>query len=236
MPDTAIVLLPGIEGSGLLFQPLLRVLPRHFVPLVVSYPRTRPLDYEQLLPLVLELLPRGKPHLILGESFAGPLALMAAATHPAELRGVVLCATFVTNPLCYVPRAARHIVVPMLFRAVPWIVRARLAARRHADPALSRLVVEANTWASPAVWAARARAVLDVDATVPLRTCHVPIVYLQGTRDRVVPAHNMRRIAAVRPDVRVVPIDAPHMLLQTRPVEAAAAITAFEASLDASQS
>jgi len=45
------VLLPGLDGTGELFRPLFAELPGWIHPVVVSYPRERPLGYTELLPL-----------------------------------------------------------------------------------------------------------------------------------------------------------------------------------------
>src|SRR4051812_43266913 len=98
MTPLTVVLLPGLDGTGTLFGPVLDHLPPDLRPLVVTYPTEEPLGYEQLLAHVLERLPTSAPFVLLGESFSGPLALMASSRSPVGLRGVILCASFVRNP------------------------------------------------------------------------------------------------------------------------------------------
>jgi hypothetical protein len=52
-----LVLLPGLDGIGLLFEPLLRVLPSSFSPIVISYPPEEPLAYAELVPYVKSRIP-----------------------------------------------------------------------------------------------------------------------------------------------------------------------------------
>ena len=66
---TSLVLLPGLDGTGLLFQPLIDCLPEDIQPVVVAYPKELQLGYAELLPLVLDSLPPG-PFVLLGESFS----------------------------------------------------------------------------------------------------------------------------------------------------------------------
>ena len=40
----SLVLLPGLDGTGELFQPLLRALPNELQPIVLSYPNRDQLD------------------------------------------------------------------------------------------------------------------------------------------------------------------------------------------------
>ena len=77
------------------------------------------------------------------------------------------------------------------------------------------------------VLAHRLQAVLEVDVRAELRDCLYPILYLRGRRDNVVPALNLRSVQQIRPDIQVAHLLASHMVLQTRPFEAARAKEAF---------
>ncbi len=222
-----LVLLPGLDGTGVLFRPLLASLPPSIEPIVVSYPAREPLGYDDLLPLVDKALPRDEPHLILGESFGGPLSLRAAATRPPGLRGVILCGSFVTCPYAYAPPWLVHAVRPALFHSFPLFVKLQAALGLYESPEHHALAKEAIFQVSPAVFAHRAREIARIDVTPELRACKTPLLYIQGTRDRVVGAGNLRGIQRIRPDIQVARIDCGHMILKTRPVEAAAVIAEF---------
>ena len=73
----------------------------------------------------------------------------------------------------------------------------------------------------------RLRLLTEVDVAETLGAVEVPMLYLQAGRDRLVPAHNLADLRRIRPDLGAVVIDAPHLLLQRRPVEALAAIRAW---------
>src|SRR5271155_2151701 len=90
----SLILLPGLDGTGLLFQPLVAALPAAIQPRIVRYPGHRHLTYHELLPLVMDALPQSGPFILLGESFGGPLATMVAAERPPGLVGLILCASF----------------------------------------------------------------------------------------------------------------------------------------------
>jgi alpha-beta hydrolase superfamily lysophospholipase len=102
-------MLPGLDGSGKLFRPLLQVLPFHLKAQVIPYPADRVLSYDALVPFVRRAFPRGEPFVLLGESFGGPLCLKCVFPSVENLRAVILSATFVTNPL------------PTSFSWIPWI-------------------------------------------------------------------------------------------------------------------
>src|SRR5438477_10571709 len=98
-----LILMPGMDGTGELFAPLLRALGDSMESSVLQYPADEPLGYAELLPRVRAEIPRRAPFVLLGESFSGPLALMLAAEAPAGLRGVILCASFATSPVVWLP-------------------------------------------------------------------------------------------------------------------------------------
>jgi len=226
-----LVLLPGMDGTGLLFSPLVEALGGALDPVVAAYPGDRTLGYEELLPLARKFLPERAPFLLLGESFSGPLALMLAAERPPGLRAVVLCATFIRNPLPYLPRAAAPLAHPELFRAARPFILAKALVGGYSTPGLLALLRQVHGGVTPAVMAARARAILRVDVARELSACPVPLFYLSGLNDRVVPSRNLRAILKLRPDVTPVQFEGPHLILQAKPGESAAALLQIANSL-----
>lgn len=227
MTATSIVLLPGLDGTGALFRPLLPHLPPSLRPSVVRYPGDEELGYDALLERVISALPTQERFIILGESFSGPLALMVADTNPSGLEGIVLCATFVRNPRRLRARWLQRLVRPWAFRMYPKFSEAKALLGGYSSPELRASVAEAIAAVTPEVLAFRIREVMNVDASAQLRRCPVPVLYLRGRRDFVVPKHNAREIARISNKVTITSIAAPHMVLQTRPAEAAAAIVRF---------
>jgi pimeloyl-[acyl-carrier protein] methyl ester esterase len=73
----------------------------------------------------------------------------------------------------------------------------------------------------------RARAALQVDETEALKKCTLPLLFLQATSDRLIRRRSGDLVKEVRPDLPVLPFDAPHFLLQLRPVECLNAIQDF---------
>lgn len=221
------LLLPGMDGTGLLFEPLLKALPDWLQPRVVAYPADEPLGYEGLLPSVRDACPPAAEFVVLAESFSGPLALMLAASEPPGLRGIILCASFIRCPLRtpfrWIAAAAR----PIHFRLAPtWPARWALFGGHETD-FLHRLFATATVTVSPAAMAARARAVASVDVTEELRMCRVPLLYLAAQQDRVVAPSCLSTIRREKPDIQVVELPGPHLLLQTLPVEAAYEVGQF---------
>ena len=221
-----LVLLPGMDGTGRLFGPLLAALPPGIDGEPVAYPRDEPLGYEGLLPVVEAAAVRGGDFVVVGESFSGPLAIMLAARRPPGLRGVVLCASFIRFPLPVPPRF-RGAVRAWMFRLQPLGLVSLVLLGRRAWGGLGAMLRDAVRSVSPEVLAARALAVAGVDVTAELRACPVPVLSLRAAGDLVVRRGCAEAIRAARPATEEVVLPGPHLVLQASPREAAAALAAF---------
>jgi len=226
-PPITLVLLPGMDGTGLLFAPFVRALPEWVKPLVVSYPGDRPLDYQGHLELVMAALPAREPFVLLGESFSGPLALMVAAQRPRGLRGVILCATFIGWPLPLPPFAAGLIVSLGIFRLKSTRLFFRIVLGKNASPELRELFPQALARLTPQVLAARARGVMEVNCLEELRSCPAPLLALVADRDRIVDHRSPELMQLIRPDMEMVHFDSPHLVLQLATLEAVRHICRF---------
>jgi pimeloyl-ACP methyl ester carboxylesterase len=215
LSTATVILLPGMDGTGDLFRPLLDVVPATLSRRVVSYPTDRPLPYDELLVLAERQLGDNQDVVIIAESFSGPLALRLAAKLPEQIRAVVLVASFIRPPL---PRWVRHVVVPMLFRAPPpAMLLLRFMLGRDAPDALVREVAAAIRRVRPEVLARRLRDVLSVDCAKELRRCRAPLLYLAAADDALVRPSSLAAFRAVRPDIQARTLPGPHLLLQAQP-------------------
>ncbi|MEW1781435.1 alpha/beta hydrolase [Arthrobacter sp. NPDC080086] len=225
-----LVLLPGMDGTGRLFQPLLAEMGKGIVPKVLTYPESEPLTYEALIPRIQAALQAiDGPYVVLGESFSGPLAIEIAASCPPGMRGLILCCTFARNPHPRL-RPLRSALSLLPFNVAITSIGSRLLFGRFFTQPLHRLFLEAVATVTPAVFRKRLRSVLEVDVTGKLAAVQVPLLYLQGAQDNVVPRSAAVLIQQIRPDTKLVEMDAPHCLLQAVPRDAACAIDEFVAS------
>jgi 2-amino-4-hydroxy-6-hydroxymethyldihydropteridine diphosphokinase len=216
-----IVLLPGMDGTGLLFKPLIDVLPNEIKTTVVSYPSDQPLLYKELLPIVLKALPLQEPFILLGESFSGPLALMAANQNRSNISAVILCASFIHNPVSWLPKWTSIFAKDFFFHFARQFIIAKALIAGYSTSSLLGLLQKTHAKVSPSVMAIRAREILSVNAADELKQCPVPVFYIGGENDRVVPLHNLQDIQRVREGVCAYLIPGPHLILQTKPKESA---------------
>jgi len=227
MHKIALVILPGLHGTDKLFRGVLNQLPPFIRPVVLSYPPDKKLGYSDLVPVVLAAVkknsPPGQPFVLLGESFGGPLSLLVADQQPEGLSGIVLCASFISCPHPLAPLWARSLVPSTPFRLMAPISKIKGIVGDYWNEESHKALASVR----PEVWAHRLREVIGVDVSDELARTTLPILYIQGKRDIVVPGVNLKKVRAIRNDVQSVQIDTTHMIMQIRPDEAAAAISDF---------
>jgi len=223
---TRLVLLPGLDGTGDLFESFVKALGPGIHSTVVRYASPALARYSECRAAVVARLPRDEPYVLLGESFSGPIAVAIAAAQPAGLCGVVLCASFIATPRRSL-RWFRSCIPLMPMHAAPQWASSFFLCGKFGDGKLRRSIGSTTAAVAPNVLRTRLREVATVDVSKELRNVAVPILYLRGTHDRLVPRSCAERIAGLSPRVTIVDIEAPHMLLQCAPRECAHVIGAF---------
>ena len=222
----ALVLLPGLDGTGKLFSEFVKDLRSSVDSVIVAFPNDQPLGYHELDALVSAALPRNRPFVLLGESFSGPIAMRIAARSPAGLVAVVLCGTFAKNPFPWA-RWVRPLAAYLPLKSLPRWVRAPLmwgsAAPRRAPAQVHRAIAAVSS----AVVRHRIAALLAVDDSAALARVRIPALVLKARHDRVIPPAAARWLLTTLPAAQLVEIDGPHLMLQTRPAECAAAVLRF---------
>lgn len=186
----SLILLPGMDGSGELFGPLLCATGTDVKATMVDYPTEKLLSYVDLTKLILTSLPQTEPFVLVAESFSGPVAVMLAVEEPPGLVGLILCASFARNP-----RPSRFTLVFTNWR--PEGLLRSLFLNGETSTSLRDSFAKALNRVSPAVLAGRLREIVNVDVTADLARIDVRCLYLRATRDRIVPK------AALKPFKRI---------------------------------
>jgi pimeloyl-ACP methyl ester carboxylesterase len=223
-----LILLPGLDGTGQLFDPLLSVLPSCFEASIVRYPNDRPAHYRDLMPAIRSVIPWDHPYVVVAESFAGPLALKFIEAQQQDIRALVLCASFVTTP---VPSASKW-TIPGFSKhwleqePTPDAVRKTLLDDK-APLGLVNSATSAFCSLKPEVFACRAQMIRNTDVRQDLVACQKPILYLRASNDRFVGQAAAEEIKRLKPSVKTAVVKGPHLLLQRNPREAIEAIRKF---------
>lgn len=227
MPLTTLLLLPGLDGTGTLFQPFIRELPPDWRVIVVAYPADARLGYEELVPLALSVIPAEGPLVLLGESFSGPVAIRLAAELGSRVQALILCCTFGRNPrpgLAWLSPLLAGLPPPA---ALPGVVAVRTLLGRCASEESRTLLVRALAALPASVLRARLKAAMAVNVLPQLAELRAPVLYLQASQDLVVPPKAASDLLQALPALQVVRLEGPHGLLQASPGAAATAVLSF---------
>jgi pimeloyl-ACP methyl ester carboxylesterase len=221
-----LVLLPGLDGTGMLFKSFIAALGSRAKTIVVIYPPDRALGYAELENVARGFLPADEPYYLLAESFSGPIGISIAASAPPNLRGLILCCSFARNPLPWLAFARSLIrFAPM---NPPIALLSHFVLGRFRNLAHRAALKDALGHVSPLALRARARAALSVDVSTELEQIEIPILYLRASKDRVVSSACSAWIAALAPHTRIEVVQGPHFLLQVAPVDALATISRWQ--------
>lgn len=193
----AVVFLPGMDGTGELLLDTASKLEAHFRLLRFCYvdeglPGSAA-TYERLADTAAGCLADAgvRGALILAESFGGGVALQLALRHPQLVRGLALVNTFAWFP--------NHLRARLGAALFPWtptravhlarsVIGRRLFFRPRRDAEAEAAFLIHATGFEDASFAARMKAVPELDLRDRLAEIHVPCRLYASTHDRVVPS------------------------------------------------
>jgi pimeloyl-[acyl-carrier protein] methyl ester esterase len=223
-----VLLFPGFDGTGRLFRSFVRALSPGINPSIVAYPADIEYRYDELVDFAEHSLPADRPFAMVAESFSGPVAIRLAARRPPGLKSLVLVNSFIRPSFRWIPAGAKGIVGSYLFRVAPpaWLVRHFGLGPDASEDSISELRAALSD-TKPHVLACRARAALSADFTSDFLRITAPMLYLKGTKDRLLAPRVAGTLQRLRPDLEIASLDAPHFALQRRPAEAAAMVSEF---------
>ena len=227
---TTLILLPGLDGTGLVFEPLLKHLPGTIDPVIVRYPGDKPMSFQEHIAFARARLPGDKPFVMLAESFSGPIGLQLLATPPANLAGVIFVATFERYPKPFLLDVARLLPQGLLLKLFATNLPCRLFCLGSADREAVALFQKALASVRLPVLSQRLKILAELPPP-PEAGFSGPCLYLQAGHDHLVPERAAGRLQRHLPQMQLLQIPGPHIVLLARPEEGARAIGSFIDSL-----
>jgi pimeloyl-[acyl-carrier protein] methyl ester esterase len=220
--NLTVVLLPGMDGTGELLAPLVARLSVHRSVQVIAYPTGKPLGYDGLLAFAVNHAPKER-FVLVGESFSGPIAIELAASLPSVL-GLVLASSFARHPM---PSLLAPLARIIDLAWIPNSIAVAALLGSTAAPELKAHLIQVLARLPRELIRVRAFEVLRVDKRNRLREVRCPMLCLHGRLDRLVRKKYVDEIVSAKPECQVHWFEAPHMLLETHPDDAANAINQF---------
>jgi len=208
---------PGLDGRTGMLTRFRDLAPQTHSVSLLDLPSDQ-WTYEDLTNHFARMISELDQCLLIAESFSGPLALMLAARHPQSVASVVLIGSFATSPL---PKVARCVPWSLVFRLpLPSVLVRHFMLGYDCDSSLVREFKDAVHSIHSRVLAGRLREIVRVDARSLMSKIRCPILYLRPSRDAVIPEICIDTIRRLRSDAAIHTIEGPHLLLETKPLQA----------------
>ena len=225
-----IVFLPGMDGTGISFEPLGQLLPQDVNVKVIQYPTDRLLSFEETVQCAKAQIQFDQKNVIvLAESFSGPVAIALVGSGHLKAKCLILCSTFAQSPRPVLLIVLGYFPLELLIRLpFPRFVFKRFI--KGGDDATDLFLamwqrVKALVRAKVLVHRLKVISQVDVRGWLPKLT--IPCFYIQAAFDRSVPTSSLFDFIELVPDLRVKRIEGPHFILQAQPQASLFAIQNF---------
>ncbi len=224
-----LLLLPGADGTGLLFKPLLAQINASGFKAASADIKTAIIDlnydesgqlFNQLLAMQaahIEDLYAHEPVQIIAESYSGLLAYELLMRQRLEITQMVFVASFLSMPSKLAPLAAKlkPKYLQSALRYTPERIWGRVVFGKWQNHYLRTLFIEAMQQTPNELLQQRLEIIAE--AKVPTVKVHVPCLYLQGKQDNLVVAKNIAPFRRLFTNFEYQVLEGTHFLLQTNP-------------------
>ena len=218
MHNPLFVLIPGMDGTGKLFKPLIEVCAGKFELQVTTYPQSSDASFVDIVEHIRQQIPSGRDVVLVAESFGGPIAIRLLSLG-LKVEGCVFCATFSSAPRVTLLGLSKYVPLAKL-RAlhVPKSIVRHLLLGSSADSAAVALVQKTIHSLQPTTIKHRLQLLSELDLQAELDSLpDIPYLFLQPSKDWLVPKHCADVFVERIKSISVKPITGGHFLLQANP-------------------
>jgi len=216
-----VILLPGMDGTGVFLSSLQKHLVEKVTTEIISYPTSQFLSYKQLVEYVIKKLPREEKYLLVAESFSGPIAKELVFHNLTGLQGIVFLASFICCPRNLL-KIIQYLPLQTLFQLpIPDEVSKLMLLGKEANDESMDEFRQVLRLVSPSILAQRLRAIAKQKCNVIVGNSNCPCWYFQAFNDKLILTSAIEPIKLVFPKVEVVVIDGPHFIAQAQPKKCA---------------
>ena len=212
-----VVLLPGLDGTGVLFNPFIDALSSNIIVQIISYPTDQEFTYSELVDFVMSQLPK-EDFILVGESFSGPIAYQVALNKPEYLHLVIFVATFITVPRQRLLNLTK-LLPTRLFLEIPIpnvFLKYYLFGSGAASNEIIELFKKALKIVSSSVLSFRLNEISNLKENQ--ERCDTKAIYIQATDDKLVPKTCVEAFKKVCKNFSIFRIEGTHLILQTNPL------------------
>jgi len=213
-----LVFLPGLDGTGDLFKPILKKIPKDIRTLVIAYPKDKLLSYKELINYVNTRLPKNEKFIIVAESFSGYIAYKLVEKNHKNLVSIIFVASFLENPR---PAILNFLIkVPfqyMLKIPIPLFVLKSIFFTNDTDKSILLNFQQILKSISIKTIAYRIKQIALLNK--PLSKINMDVYYILAKNDKLVPYKVLKLFQKLFNNVQIYSINSGHLVLQSLPLE-----------------
>jgi pimeloyl-[acyl-carrier protein] methyl ester esterase len=224
-----IVFLPGLDGTGISFEPLGKLLPAGVTVEVITYPPGELLSFEETVCCAMDQIKNDREAIVIAESFSGPVAAALVGSGRLKAKCVIFSTTFARSPRPLLLKLLACLPLELIITLpLPrFLLRHIIAGGEGTADIFMDLAQRIRAIVPAKTLVHRLKVVDDVDIRGLLAKIQIPCLYLQSASDKTVPARCLHDFAAALANLQVARIRGPHFILQAQPGECLAAIEDF---------
>ncbi|MCH1919018.1 hypothetical protein L9G15_06170 [Shewanella sp. A3A] len=216
-----LILLPGMDGTGMLFGPLLNEIGDLDVE-VIPLPNAGAQDYASLADTVAKIIGE-RECVLLVESYSGGIAEVLLKNYRLNIRHIVVVASFFSSPSRLLSRLAAILPIKAL-AAIPFLAPLAFKAFMlgwSASPSIIALFRMALRTVNATVLRMRLRQIAAYRATG--FTSDISATYIRPLDDFLV-SDRTQEFTAAFANLEIVEVPGPHFVLQVEPAACASVI------------
>ncbi|MDX3774001.1 alpha/beta hydrolase [Chromatiaceae bacterium AAb-1] len=221
MNKPKLILLPGLDGTGLLFKPLTDILPSEInyqvIPLsslLSDEPAAQAKEIARLL--------GNEPCILFAESYSGLIAYELCRQQQADIKHVIFAASFLDKPSAVSRFAALLPLWPIRRKLVPAGFMNRLLFGNTDRKNLLPLFYSAFDIADPAALKARLQRISKLEP--PAGLIHQPCTYICAADDWLVSKNALTDFKRLCTQLDIAPVNGGHLVAQGQPDKCVAII------------
>ena len=221
MGNHKLILLPGLDGTGNLFEPLINEIQNERSIEVISYPLNEALTYSELVSFVGNKIENENSIYIVAESFSGVIALNLLKKYKNKIEGIILVASFITPPHKHLLKLSSLLPVKSLlkFEIPNFLIRRYCLGSEVAESVIIKFKSIIKL-VNPNVLVHRINEIKKLTNKELLSNNSCKITYIQALNDKLVQNRCLKELSSVV-TLETEVVAGPHFLLQAKPKECA---------------
>jgi len=221
-------MIPGLDGTGNLFEPLINTIHKTFQILVVKYPNETSSALVDIVHFIRSQIPADRQVILIAESFGGPIAIKLLADG-LRVKACILCATFSSAPrvrLLHLLKLLPIKILPKLY--IPSIIANRVFLGKTSKLSTIKLLRKTIRSIEPRILESRINILSELDLLTELKLLpQIPFLFIQPTSDLLVPPESTNSFQEYLERIKFQKIEGGHFILQSNPEDCWVAINTF---------